>query len=283
MNKLIDNLYNTMTAQLEEIAMTAENPLSQAEQSYDAVEHALKELKHFILDYTFKDKEEEIDFFKLVKPMFHKELIYYWEVFQIEQYKPPVGKEDVINHYMLGAKRVDFYFKRHNELYTYYRKNSTMHDEDYFLRAEAVHELASGISVSDIDTRFSTRCSFQFAKMQAYEQFGNYVYQKIVEVEHPGIQLTPNSGKTTRTVWTDSKADLIELAYGIHARRSLNHGKADIKDIITALEIIFNINVGNFYRTFQNLRIRKKNRTPYWDGAKSDLVRSMDDTDLVYT
>lgn len=212
--------------------------------------------------------------------MFLKELIYYMEVFQFESWKPTVGREDEIAHYALGAKRVDFYLKRYNELYTYYRKGSSVNDELYFLRTDTPPPLITPISQSDMDPKFSTVYSFQFAKMQAYEQFSNYLQQCIYRLEHPGIEHAKAESKRPKNVWTDSKADLIELAYGIYAHGSVNHGKADIKDIITSLEIIFNVNLGNFYRTFQNLRIRKKNRAPYWDATKNDLIKMMDNTDL---
>jgi len=276
--KFTADLYAKMSESLEQLAMTSDNILQRAERSYNVVEQTLGELKEFIIHYTFKDKDEEIKFFKEIKPMFLGELIYYMEVFQVEAWKPPVGREDEIAHYGLGARRVDFYLKRYNELYTYYRKASSANDEQYFLRTETGPGLITPISASDMDPRFSTIYSFQFAKMQAYERFSNYLQQCIYRLEHPGMEQV--KGESKKSFWTDSKADLIELAYGIYARGSVNHGKADIKEIITALEIAFDVTVGNFYRTFQNLRIRKKNRTPYWDAAKINLLKIMDNTDL---
>jgi hypothetical protein len=271
-----------MNEALEALAMTSENILQRAERSYHVVEHTLGELKEYIIPYIFKDESEEIKFFKEIKPMFLKELIYYMEVFQVEAWKPPVGRADEIAHYGLGARRVDFYFKRYNELYTYYRKGSCENDEHYFLRKQTGPGLITPISLSDMDPRFSTVYSFHFSKIQAYEQFSNYLQQCVYRLEHPGMEQAKDESKKSHNIWTDSKADLIELAYGIYARGSVNHGKADIKEIITALEIIFNVNLGNFYRTFQNLRIRKKNRTPYWDAAKNDLIKIMDNTDLTH-
>jgi hypothetical protein len=280
MIKETTRLYAEMNEALEQVAMASDNILQRAERSYHVVENTLRALKEYIISYTFKDKDEEIKFFKEIKPLFLSELIYYMEVFQVEAWKPPVGKQDEIAHYGLGARRVDFYLKRYNELYTYYRKGSSINDEHYFLRKETAPGLITPISMSDMDPRFSTVYSFQFAKMQAYEHFSNYLHQCIYRLEHPGMEQIKDEGKKSRNIWTDSKADLIELAYGIYARGSVNHGKADIKEIITALELIFNVNLGNFYRTFQNLRIRKKNRTPYWDAAKHDLIKIMDNTDL---
>lgn len=280
MDKKTSAIYNEMMEKLEHIALSSENILQHSEQSYKVADNALAQLKEYIVSYTFRDKQEEINFFKKIKPMFLRELLYHMEVFQVEAWKPPVGREQEIAHYRLGAMRADLYFKRYNELYTYFRMDSTLHDEQYFLR-DSRCDLMTPITASEIDTRFSTVYSFHFAKMQAYEQFADYLHRRIYSLEHPGSPSPGDKGKSLNS-WTDSKADLIELAYGIHARGSVNFGKADIKQIITALELAFNISVGNFYRTFQNLRIRKRNRTPYLDGAKEDLIKSMDNTDPDY-
>ncbi|WP_057940545.1 RteC domain-containing protein [Algoriphagus resistens] len=82
--------------------------------------------------------------------------------------------------------------------------------------------------------------------------------------------------------WTDSKSALIELAYALHSRGAVNHGKSDVKAIITLMETLFNIQVGNFYRTFQSMRGRKKNRTIFLDSLKESLVKRMDETDMGY-
>jgi len=279
MDKKISFIYEAMMQNLEHIMVTSENILQRAEQSYKVVERALAELKAYIIDYDFADKQEEINFFKNIKPMFLKELLYFMEVFQVESWKSPVGRDEEIAHYRLGAHRADLYFKRYNELYTYYRTGSSLHDEQYFLR-ESKCELITPISLSDTDTRFSTVYSFQFAKLQAYEQFSDYLHRRIYNLEHPGSPISESDKGKPMLRWTDSKNALIELGYGIHAKGSINYGKADIKQIMTALEIAFNTNAGNFYRTFQNLRIRKKNRTPYWDDAKEQLIKTMDNTDL---
>lgn len=279
MDKKTSSIYEAMLENLDQIAVTSENILQRATQSYKVVEHALAELKEYIISYHFKDRQDEIYFFKVIKPQFLKELLYFMEVFQVESWKPPVGRDEEIAHYRLGAHRADLYFKRYNELYTYYRTGSKSHDEQYFLR-ESKSDLITPISMSDTDSRFSTVYSFQFAKLQAYEQFSSYLHRCIYNLEHPGSPLSDSDKDRQAIRWTDSKSALIELGYGIHAKGSINHGKADIKQIMTALEIAFNTDLGNYYRTFQNLRIRKKNRTPYWDGAKEDLIKSMDNTDI---
>ncbi len=265
-----------MTGQLQEIAVTAENILQLARQSYTAVEGTLRKLKEHILNHEFRDTAEEIDFFKRQKPMFLRELFYFHEVFQIEAWKPPVGINDAIAHYMIGAKRMDLYFKMNNRIYTYYRTGSTEHDEEYFLREKQSADFIAPLSMTDLDPRFSTPYSIQFAQLEAFEQFSNYITESIRKLENPGEPVT--SAVKTNLVWTDAKTDLIELGYAIFARKSTNFGKSTLRDIMTVLEGAFNVRLGNYHRTFQNMRIRKI-RTPFLTQAEKDLNRYMDQND----
>lgn len=90
------------------------------------------------------------------------------------------------------------------------------------------------------------------------------------------------SDEKSKHQWTDSKSALIELDYALHSRGAVNHGKSDVKMIISNMESLFNVEVGNFYRTFQSVRIRKKNRTIFLDRLKESLEKRMDETDMGY-
>ncbi|HVW99811.1 MAG TPA: RteC domain-containing protein, partial [Candidatus Babeliaceae bacterium] len=164
MNKIIMALYDEMNEQLQEVSVN--NPVQSSVRSYRIVERSLGKLKEIIINHTFNDKMEEINFFKHIMPMFLKELIYYWEVYQIEKWKPPVGKENELGHYMIGAKRMDLYFKLNNEFYAYYQTDSTEYDERYFLRNESGGGEITNISMAIIDSRFSTTYSIEFATIQ---------------------------------------------------------------------------------------------------------------------
>ena len=94
--------------------------MQRAERSYHTVEQTLEKLKTFILNYTFKNDQEEVTFFKEIKPKFQKEFIYYEEVFAVEHFIGPVGPKDVIAFYLMAAGRVDLHFKRYNGVYTYF-------------------------------------------------------------------------------------------------------------------------------------------------------------------
>ena len=79
--------------------------------------------------------------------------------------------------------------------------------------------------------------------------------------------------------WSDSKTDLIELIYALQSKGSINHGRMDVKQIAGKFEEVLNINLGNYYKTFQEIRIRKKGRTNFLDQLKEKVIQRMDESD----
>jgi hypothetical protein len=83
----------------------------------------------------------------------------------------------------------------------------------------------------------------------------------------------------TKLTWTDSKTALIELIYAFHSQASLDNGKVDIKEIATYFEQTFNVDLGDYYKTFLEIRIRKSSRTKYLDSMRESLLKKMDNAD----
>ncbi len=281
MIKFSNKEYADMSERLQRIATEAGNNLQRAEQSYFVVWDSMQRLKEFILGYTFKDQQEEIRFFKEIKPRFLKELIYYMELYYIESYKPIGSKKLKQSYFIKEMERISIFFERNQLLYAYYRAGKSLYDEVFFLRTAEPLPLEPGY-LPDMDPNFCTMHSCKLAKIQAFEELIVYLqselnrlHQPIPEPEALATEERPN------TTWTDSKVALIELAYAIHSRGSINNGKADVKLVITSLEYAFQISLGNYYAVFQqNIRIRKRgSRTLYLDQLKEFLQRRMDDND----
>lgn len=279
MKAFTNDLYTEMTEELKQISLTSDNILQCAIESYQAIDHALEKLKEFVISYTFKDEQEEITFFKEIKPRFQKEYIYHEEVANLESFVPPVAPKDAIVYYEYALGRIDLHFKRYNAIYSYYRTENRKNDAQYFVRGRSGKDLISPISSSDIDQRFSTAYSFQFAKLQAYEKFSTYLQQRIYFLEHPEAAQTDENG--SQAIWTDTKVDLIEVGYGLFAKGSINQGKASLKLIMNLLSKAFNVDLGNYYAVIQqNIRLRKrKERTHYLNSMIEETERKMDHLD----
>lgn len=280
MKSYVTALIARMNEALADVARVAENQLQRAEQSYLLVQQTLKTLREFIANYTFKDADEEIQFFKDLKPQFLRELIFFMELYYLEAHKP-ANRDNQVSYLLKEVERIDLFFARNRFLRNYYLTGKTSHDNLFFLRENNDNNLPFLPEYSlDMDPTFCTVHSSRLAQIQAFEQLTEHIDYMVLQIQHPELSLAHKEQGRTMLTWTDSKAALIELVYALHSRGAVNNGKGDIKQIMESLELMFNVQLGNFYRSFQNMRIRKKNRTAYLDTLKESLEHRMDETDV---
>jgi hypothetical protein len=277
MEKYTTGLLANMHLELQKAALGAANNLQLAERSFRIVESHIEKLKEYILSYQFKDKEEEIRFFKEIKPQFKKEQIYYSELFSIEEDKPQGSKKKQKQYYNQCLTAIEVYFDRNQKLYSYYRSSRADSDEIYFLR-QATWRTEQLIPIHDVDRNFATPYSNTFSVLQAYEMLREYL-NRAMEFESKEAVITGEKKKRNVT-WTDSKAALIELVYALHSRGSVNFGNITVKQLVDDLEDFFNISLGNVYTGLLAMGIRKKGRTPYLDSLKQSLENRLDDRDM---
>ena len=63
----------------------------------------------------------------------------------------------------------------------------------------------------------------------------------------------------------------MELVYALQASGLINNGNVGIKDLATALEQLFYVEVGDYYRIFLEIRMRKSNQSKLLDFLKTSL------------
>lgn len=278
MKEFAERLLDEMHRELSQLALNTTHELQRTEQSFQIAESAMQQLKAFMKDYEFQSIQEEILFFKEIKPQFQREMIYYCELMYIDANKPVGSRKCMIKYYHQVMEQIQAFFGRNHLLYTYYRMGRADQDELLYVRETDCVPLIPDYSL-DFDSSFTTINSSKLGKIMAFERVCEYLTQTIQALEY-GVRVIPE--QKSKHLWTESKAALIELAYALHSRGAVNNGKCDVKAIINSLEQLFNVEVGNFYRTFQSMRIRKKNRTSFLDNLKLSLEKRMDETDLEY-
>lgn len=240
------------------------------------LQDVLADLKHFFLSYQFKDKVEEIEFFKELKPQIVCYLIYYNSVYSIE-IKCPHGSEDAVKQYYNSElNSLTDYFDSNLNFYQYYRTDSTYLDEKYFLRGKVDIQLIVDDAFFDSDPQFSTSYDFKVAKILANELLKIYLSNRIKELTNEGLRKR-NSGSCCEMVWTASKRALVELIYALEAYGVFNKGNVEIKTIAMNFEKMFNIDLGDFYHIYMEMKGRKINRTKFLDALLKALIRQMDE------
>ncbi|OJV55371.1 MAG: hypothetical protein BGO31_20800 [Bacteroidetes bacterium 43-16] len=246
---------------------------------YQILRVTFRQLKKFIIHYNFKNQNEEIEFFKEIKPVFQAQLMYYMELIQIEIRKPTVSeRRELVKYYRNVSCHYQGLLKRNELFMQYIRTQLTNGDHLMFVRSSEAEQMLL-TDILDLDDRFSTPASSELGKIKAHEMLIEHMGDKVMELKtgEALIDQQPFS-----TIWTGSKVALIELAYALHASKMINHGMVDIRQIIQALEGIFKIQLTDFYRVFQNIRIRQGSRTTFLDELKEKILERMDDTDMNY-
>lgn len=157
--------YNELENQINELLIEQENQLASYEKVIAIIVQKLGKLKENVLKTDFKNQQEEIHFFKHVKPQFIAKLIYY-AIYKIETKKPNDTKavKKFLNEELRKLKR---YFDNNLEFYKYYRTNNNFIDEKLFVTGKCDIKLNIDTYYFETDHRFSTSHDYKAAKIIA--------------------------------------------------------------------------------------------------------------------
>lgn len=278
MKTFIQNINYSLQKKLHEIEMNESNILDIACASIFLLENTFEELKTFVIQYTFKSKEEEIHFFKKVKPHLFCKLIYYRKICNIETSRP-AGSNMVMKNYL--AKELDkiqYYFEKNIEFYKYYRNSHNHFDNYYFLRGKPDIQLTLDSFYFERDPKFSTSYDFTVAKILANDMLTVYINKELVKLDKHIEDQTITPFPKVKETWTRSKTDLIELIYALCELNCFNFGRINLKRLTNYLENVFNIDLGDVYHTYLSMRSRT-NRTQFLDELKEKLIAKMNKDD----
>lgn len=275
---MIINYFNEIIQRLDEkineLAIELENPIQLSEVVVELIINNLANLKKYVLKKEFTNVEEEIHFFKRLKPNILAKLIYYNTIYKIETKKPYAGdkiKKKYLNNELSKLKR---YFDNNLEFYKYYRTNSSYLDHKYFVRGKHDIKLSLDTYYFESDHSFSTSHDYKVAKIIANDLIQVYLEDQLSNTKQKDQQTIPSPLN-----WTGSKTSLIELIYALHSQAVFDNGNTDIKLIAKSFEHAFNIDLGDIYHTFLELRNRKSNPTKFLDSLKDALIKKMDEQD----
>lgn len=280
MNLFINEIVYKINKEIETSYIDYDVSSEKALHMINFIRPLFEELREFIHQYTFQDANEEILFFKEIKPLILNKLIYFNDIYLLEIRKPN-GSKEVLKEYYKNKQTVITKFCNANlDFYQYYRSKATHLDRYYFLRGHENYKLCHNCGILDKDPLFSTCCDHRVAKMLAYDMLEIYLQQRLQDVERIEVIETSRASLPDNPFrWTGTKIAAIELGYAIYASGVLNNGNADIKEIMTYLEASFKIDLGDYYRTYLTIRERKRDRTAFLNSLIEKLLRKMDEND----
>lgn len=277
----VKKVVSRFNVEIDTLEVNNEDVLVKAELGIKLVKNVLDEIRSIIVNKTFEKSKDEIYFFKYIKPQIYSKLIYFVKLFNIESKRPRSSNKSQTKYFNSEIDKLQVYFNDNLEFYQYYRQGATFLDEQYFLRGKLDIRLHPDTFHFFTDTQFSTSHDSTVATILAYDMLIVYLKKEIETLVNSNNMETNFNAfqKQSKLFWTGSKTDLIELIYALHSSGAINSGTADIKEMASACEQVFNIDLGNYYHTFIEIRSRKSNTTKFIDKLKDSLIQRIEESD----
>ncbi|HKC68304.1 MAG TPA: RteC domain-containing protein [Bacteroidia bacterium] len=278
MQAFVDKLTTELEDQIRFIEQENDIILKRSELSFEICKKVMDQLKSFILKYKFKSTAEEIKFFRDMKPLFYSKLIYHLSIYNIET-KRPNGGDKILKKYLINElDKLKRYFDHNLDFYKYYRTSSNYLDHKYFVRGKQDLQLSIDSYFFETDTRFSTSHDYKISKILVHDQLQVYLEDELLYIERKEPRHKTQDIPKTKLSWLESKTAMIELIYAMQTQGAFG-SQADIKEIAAYFEYAFNIDLGDYYRTYLELRIRKTGRTKFLLSLQESLTKRMDAQD----
>lgn len=277
MKQLYKNLLLSIDKEEKNASKNSKSVICEAYHMLSFLRKLLTDIKAEVLSAGFQTEQEEIVFFKSVKPQILGKLMYFNKFIMLES-NAPQSDELLRLYYEEQLKLLNKEFKKDigaSEFYKYYRSGRIDKDDTYYRLGNINFYEAVNSFFFEVDTDFSTFYDYKIANIISFELLHNYVCSKIIkreDVEKQAVLTVENSEFS----WTDSKNALIELIYALHISGSVSHGRAGIKKITKLFEELFEVKLGDIHHAFHQMKFRAGEKASYLVFLKDSLEQYMD-------
>ena len=206
MNSFFSELLAQVQNDLQKINLNQESNLKHAEEAYKILNAAYQKLKQFVAVHTFGSDEEEIHYFKVLKPQITSHLIYHLRVYHVETKKPQGSNHAKKSYFLSELDHIQTYFSDNLEFVQYYRANESYLDHIYFLRNKLNFKKTTDIFSIELDQTQGTDYDYRLACIQANERLQTYLCDEMALLE---------SGSAAKPVDTASGTIKIESGLSV--------------------------------------------------------------------
>ncbi|MHB1108556.1 MAG: RteC domain-containing protein [Lutibacter sp.] len=250
--------------------------LSKVEKSIKIARDCLFQLRLEMRNMDSISPRDEIHFFKKQKPKIHGRLFFYLELnnFLINYPESGISEQRIyIKEHIaiLKAKKADVF-----EFAKYCRLNATKYDHIYFLREDPQLDLFMIRNLEDPE--FSTSHDELASKIVTFNLLMKF-YASELELLNPkkeDVVIKEDKPAILQKLrWTASKTALVELVISLHLMKAIADGDIELNKLVAAVELIFDIKLGNIHKIFDQIRDREKDPTKFLDSLKNALIKKI--------
>jgi len=230
----------------------------------EIVSEGIQELKSKVLKSGFKDDEDEIHFFKTIKPSLTVNLIYYHCIAEIEL-KCSYHSVETVDEFV-QSKLDEFrkLFDDNADFLRYYKSDSIEMDEHFYKRGVNSFPLFNTLCPIYEDPNFVSSKDLIVANILAYQNLLKYL-------EHKNAPL-----KFQKLPWKGTKTDAVEIIYALKYSKTV---PVDLIELVNSFNQIFDIELSMLfvYRVFKAIKDRKKDQTKFLDKLKENMLNQMNE------
>ena len=165
-----DTILQNLKARIAFINSQQIIPFFLSEKAIALILEALSQLKQHILTHNFKTTQEEIYFFKEIKPRISSQTHLSQLHLQDQKPKAQGGKHICTKYYNNELRRLKTYFDNNFEFYKYYRTGNTLLDQHYFIRGKQDIRLNLDTYYFETDHQFATSPRLQSSQNNSPRQ-----------------------------------------------------------------------------------------------------------------
>jgi hypothetical protein len=251
-------LKQNLDSVLNQIDFETSDIIQKAKRSITAIENCLRVLKKIISRHKFTDPQDEIIFFKEIKPTVYGKLIYFFKIVQIESRRPIGSDKCQIAYYHKELNKIEDFYNDNIDFYSYIRNNSTDLDDKYFIRGKLNPRMYTDLCFCDEARDFSTSHDHTLAQVLAYDMLAIFLNDQIAKIERNESDMSRNNKIRNNLQWTDSKTSLVELIYAIKYSGCINNGAITVIELKSLFESLLAIDLTDSYKAYSNIKGRQR-------------------------
>ena len=183
MKKLATRLHNRLVSEIELCKAKKLPADEEIERCFLIAKGYWKTLQERLEGYVFYTTEEEIYFFKDIKPLFTAEIEYYNLLYHTRLFQPQYDPVQVKAFWEREARRLQKFKEEQEEFYIYYKVGCTARDEDYFVRANNDFSNFIEAKVYDLNSDAATSGDQLVSGILALERYNAYVQEQLTRLE----------------------------------------------------------------------------------------------------
>ena len=270
-------LSKELSEELQRIQLITLDVVKQTDLSIVLCRNLISDFRKTVVKNGFKNEKIEIEFFKEINQIPLSNLIYYSELRSFEIQYPKGNTALKKQAIVKKLNKLNRFFVVNMDFVQYIEQEHLYLDDHYFTRDYFNNFNVTHSKYYYRDPDFSTSHDLLLAKLTANKRLIIHLEERFKNVNRRNGVKIKNVVKGFK--WTASKSALVELVYALNYNRAINNGNMELKEIVIRFQEIFDFDLKEFYKTYSEIKARKKSQTKFLDELSEGLRSRMNKED----